>query len=72
MARSRGTGLTREVPKGTAPGRPGPCSSAPARTHWECIPNLPPAATRAHCGGMGVSRDSPGVYLYAADDQRTR
>jgi len=32
MALSRGTGLKREGPHGKAPGRPGRCSSAPART----------------------------------------
>jgi hypothetical protein len=62
MARSRGTGLKREGPHGAAPGRTGRCSSATARTHWVCIPNPTPAATRAHRGGMGVSRDSPGLW----------
>ena len=55
MARSRGTGLTREGPSGTAPRRRGPCSSAPARTSWECSPNPTPADMRASPGGMGVS-----------------
>ena len=35
MALSQGAGLTREGPHGTAPGRPGRCSSAPARTRWD-------------------------------------
>ena len=70
MARSRGTGLNGEGPYGTAPRRRGPCSSAPARTHWDFIPNTTPAATQAHRGGMGVSSDSPGWCVYAADDQR--
>ena len=55
MARSRGTGLTREGPKGKGPRRRGPCSFAPARTRWACSPNLTPAVMRAHPGGMGVS-----------------
>ena len=37
MARSQGAGVNGEGPHGKGPGRPGRCSSAPARTHWAFI-----------------------------------
>jgi len=59
MARSQGAGLKGEGPHGKAPGRPGPCSSAPARTRWESRPNPTPADMRAHCGGWGCRQTPP-------------
>ena len=53
MARSQGAGLKGEGPHGKAPGRPGRCSAATARTRWESNPNPTPADMRAYRGGDG-------------------
>jgi len=43
---------------GRYPERPGRCSAAPARTHWECNPNPTLKEMRAQRGEQGAPEDT--------------
>jgi len=58
--RSRRDGAFAGDRPAVAPGRPGRCSAAPARTHWACSLNPTPAGMRTyHFRGVRGCRQTP-------------